>query len=427
MMRTLFKRPFYGGLFLAITVFGALLFPERFAIGETIVKVDPSEKKFEAGSTCDVDILVENVEDLAGFEWKLVFTPNLLETKEVKEGEFLKKDKAETFFQGPYIDNELGSVSGVIARITSGGVTGSGTLLSLSFKAKLAGSITFYLQEVSLVNPKGRLIPRRVEPRCSGDVIINPGEKKELKRKLSNCLVNVDLHVFDETIIAIPSFIRFSTIGLSVPGEVDLPTISYSLEALNTAQPGCYDVMVRYEFFNFFTNARVCFEDLNIRVEIPSPDFSLSISPYSRETSPEGKTDYTVEIFSQEGFNAPVTLDVVSLPSGPTGNFVPNPVTPPANGSVNSTLTVSAPTLSGTYTLSLSSMSGTLQHTIQATLLVKNSQPPWDVNDDNLVDIRDVILVANHFGESDSIGDINNDGKVDIADLVLVGIHFEAK
>ena len=48
-----------------------------------------------------------------------------------------------------------------------------------------------------------------------------------------------------------------------------------------------------------------------------------------------------------------------------------------------------------------------------------------DVNNDGVVNIRDLVLVANHFGETTpSIADVNNDGVVNIRDLVLVANHF---
>jgi len=52
----------------------------------------------------------------------------------------------------------------------------------------------------------------------------------------------------------------------------------------------------------------------------------------------------------------------------------------------------------------------------------------WDINRDRVVDIFDLVIVSQHFGE---IGgptrldwDVNEDGMVDIFDLVLVGSHF---
>ena len=52
---------------------------------------------------------------------------------------------------------------------------------------------------------------------------------------------------------------------------------------------------------------------------------------------------------------------------------------------------------------------------------------PWDINDDGMVDIRDLLLVSNNFGEKHSKhpkADVNKDGNIDIIDLLLVASHF---
>lgn len=52
---------------------------------------------------------------------------------------------------------------------------------------------------------------------------------------------------------------------------------------------------------------------------------------------------------------------------------------------------------------------------------------PWDVNNDGIVDMQDILLVANS-SESEKLEypkvDVNWDGKVDIIDLLLVASHF---
>ena len=49
---------------------------------------------------------------------------------------------------------------------------------------------------------------------------------------------------------------------------------------------------------------------------------------------------------------------------------------------------------------------------------------PGDVNGDGIVNILDLVIVANALGESDSVADVNADGVVNILDLVLVASTF---
>jgi len=55
---------------------------------------------------------------------------------------------------------------------------------------------------------------------------------------------------------------------------------------------------------------------------------------------------------------------------------------------------------------------------------------PWDVNDDGVVDIFDLIIVGQHFGSHEGEesympeADVNKDGTIDILDLIIIGQHF---
>ena len=52
---------------------------------------------------------------------------------------------------------------------------------------------------------------------------------------------------------------------------------------------------------------------------------------------------------------------------------------------------------------------------------------PWDINSDGIIDIQDLILVANNFDVASpepAKVDVNKDGSVDIIDLLLVAAHY---
>ena len=99
------------------------------------------------GDTFDFDVRAEHVYDLAGWQFDLVFDPAVLEAVGVSEGDFLKSDGGTTFFQSGSIDNTAGKITGLIAgRISEGGVSGSGSVLQVRFKAKSEGETELTLQ-----------------------------------------------------------------------------------------------------------------------------------------------------------------------------------------------------------------------------------------------------------------------------------------
>lgn len=107
-------------------------------------------------------------------------------------------------------------------------------------------------------------------------------------------------------------------------------------------------------------------------------NFTISAAPASQNiahTDSTGKT-YTVTITSVNSFNSAVTLSLSGCPTGATCSFSSNPVTPPAGGSVNSTLTVRTNnTPVATYSLTITGTSGSLSYSTSVTLTVTNNLP----------------------------------------------------
>ena len=69
-------------------------------------------------------------------------------------------DGASTFFQSGTIDNAAGKIAGVnAARLSTQGVTGTGTLVQVTFKAKAAGETGLALQNFQFGSTTGEAIP----------------------------------------------------------------------------------------------------------------------------------------------------------------------------------------------------------------------------------------------------------------------------
>jgi O6-methylguanine-DNA--protein-cysteine methyltransferase len=108
-------------------------------------------------------------------------------------------------------------------------------------------------------------------------------------------------------------------------------------------------------------------------------DFTTSVNATTRTITQGQSTTYTLTVQSTESFNAAVSVAALNLPPGYTNaTFSPNPVTPPANGSVTSTLTftTTSSTPAGSYTTTLRATSGSLSHDLVVTTIVQGAAPP---------------------------------------------------
>jgi hypothetical protein len=109
-----------------------------------------------------------------------------------------------------------------------------------------------------------------------------------------------------------------------------------------------------------------------------SPDFSIAAAPSSLTITQGSNGTSTITITSLNGFNSATTLSATGLPSGVTAAFSTNPVTPPANGTANSTLTLTASSsaTTGTATVTVTGVSGSTTHSTTITLTVNAAASP---------------------------------------------------
>jgi hypothetical protein len=103
------------------------------------------------------------------------------------------------------------------------------------------------------------------------------------------------------------------------------------------------------------------------------PDFTLSANPNTLTIAQNSNGTSTITVTSLNGFNSATTLSASGLPSGVTAGFVPISVTPPANGNITSTLTLTASdtATTGNATVTITGTSGLLVNTTTITLTVQ--------------------------------------------------------
>ena len=118
-----------------------------------------SQPIIDAGDTFTLEIKAEDIYNLAGWQFDIAYDRTVLEAIEVNEGDFLKTGGGATFFQKGTIDNRLGKIRGLsAARLSEDGVSGTGTLLSVTFTAKAAGQTQLRLDNFQLAAITGKPI-----------------------------------------------------------------------------------------------------------------------------------------------------------------------------------------------------------------------------------------------------------------------------
>ena len=122
-----------------------------------------SKPVIHAGDTFSLDLNVENIHNLAGWQFDVAFDPTMLEAVEVSEGDFLNPEGGATFFQEGRIDNATGKITKLSsARLSEEGVSGRGALLSVTFTAKTIGQTQLSLENFQLAAITGESIPARL-------------------------------------------------------------------------------------------------------------------------------------------------------------------------------------------------------------------------------------------------------------------------
>ena len=122
----------------------------------------------------------------------------------------------------------------------------------------------------------------------------------------------------------------------------------------------------------------------SVSLTITAPDFSISASPSSVTITQGNPANSTITVTSTAGYSKAVTLSVTNCPG--TCSFNSNPVTPPANGSVTSGLTITG-LAAGTYSLTISGTDGTLSHTTSLSLTVNSPSGDFTISAPASVDV----------------------------------------
>ena len=198
----------------------------------------PAVKRTNVGDTFTLDLIVEDVVDLAGWQIDIAFNPQVLEAVSVTEGDFLSKDGRNTLFLQGTIDNVSGTITDVNqVFLGDGGVSGNGKLLSITFEAEATGRERVRLHNLALGSSNRDNIPYGDVPNpiitvgasrdINGDGSVNISDLILVSQNLGSSNSQADINndgevnIFD--LIAVAQYLGESTTS-------DAPTIKWNAD-----------------------------------------------------------------------------------------------------------------------------------------------------------------------------------------------------
>ena len=117
------------------------------------VRIEPIESVVDASETFTITVMIDEANDLAGFEFVLFFVATTVTVDDVTLGDFLGSTGRPAYPLDPIIDNQAGRASfGAWTRGSAPGPDGTGELVSIRLTAQGAGISPLDLQNVMVLD-----------------------------------------------------------------------------------------------------------------------------------------------------------------------------------------------------------------------------------------------------------------------------------
>jgi general secretion pathway protein D len=125
-----------------------------------VLSIAPSSLTVQLGQNVSLDVRITNVIDVYAVQFDVVFDPKILSAASITEGAFLPTGGT-TFFIPGTIDNIAGTITATADSLIGPipGVTGTGTLATITFHALTPGTSAITLANVLLLDSTGTVIP----------------------------------------------------------------------------------------------------------------------------------------------------------------------------------------------------------------------------------------------------------------------------
>ena len=153
---------------LALTIADAIALAQQ----NPTVRIEPAQSKVTVGESFTVSVMIDEANDLAAFQFDLLYITTTVRVDDVTLGDFLGSTGRDVIVLGPYVDEEAGEVTfGAATFGTAPGPSGAGELAIISFTAQGEGESPLDLQDVWIADTASDPQEATVE---DGTVVVTP-------------------------------------------------------------------------------------------------------------------------------------------------------------------------------------------------------------------------------------------------------------
>jgi hypothetical protein len=386
-----------------VNVVGAAPEPQN----ASIIAITPEYQVVTPGKQFDLNLNVDPSTPITGAQLNFVFNSSMVSAKGATEGNLFKQNGAYTIFSGGTVDQSAGKVKNIYGLILgTSNVSSPGTMATINLTAgNSAGVAEFGLSNVLISDASSKSTPYTVE---SATVLIDTApvmnliccpkavdEKSTLTFKVS--AKDADNNSLTYSASGLPEGVGFNT------------TSGLFTWTPAVGQAGVYTFTFKVSdgYLTDSENVTVTVHKLN---HLPVINF---FEPLNGAFFSEGdRINISVNASDADGqaLNYSIKIDGVTCSTGPAYVW---------DTDYSS---------SGNRTIEVAVSDGIDEVKEQHVIYINNYHPRWDVNEDGVVNILDITIIAQNYGTDTKKPyprwDVNQDGIINIQDLTLAGYYF---
>ena len=402
-----------GLVFLLLIASGIGVAPASAA---TNVSVSPSTQTVSQGESFSINVSIEPDTAIAGAQCNLQFNSSLVQVNSVAEGELFKQKGANTVFIPGTIDNTSGVVTGIYGFIlnTEGApksisTPGTFAIISLTANNTAAGTSPLNLTDIPHIS-----------------VIVSSPEGTAVSIEVINGTVKVNrapvLNPIGDKSVDEGQTVTFSISASDLDDDDPLTYSASNLPGGANFNPATktfswtpsYDQVGTYPNVHFEVSDGHLTDSEDIMITVNDVNRAPVLNPIGDKSVDEGQTlTFTISASDLDD-DDPLTYSASNLPGG--ANF--NPATKTFSWTPSYFH-------AGSYQVYFEVNDiGGLTDSETIAITVNNAYPPYDINKDSIIDVSDLTIVGQYYGEEKPSYDLNDDGVIDIMDLLIIGQHF---